>query len=99
MKHHRFFILIAVAALALASCKDNVTTNALSLAESLMWTAPDSALAIMKSVDTTKLSGSALRARYSLLYSMALDRNHVVVTDSRIITPTVRPVLQASRIA
>ena len=90
MKHHRFFILIAVAALALASCKDNVTTNALSLAESLMWTAPDSALAIMKSVDTTKLSGSALRARYSLLYSMALDRNHVVVTDSRIITPSVR---------
>jgi len=55
-----------------------------------MWTKPDSALAILKSVDTTALCGKSQEARYSLLYSMALDRNYVDTTDTRIIMPAVK---------
>ena len=62
----------------------------LSQADEVMWTHPDSALAILESVDTLDLRTKALRARYSLLYTMAIDRNYVDTTDIRIIMPAVR---------
>lgn len=52
-----------------------------------MWTHPDSALAILESVDTLDLRTKSLRARYSLLYTMALDRNDIFSTDLKVITP------------
>ena len=52
-----------------------------------MWTRPDSALAVLESIDTLSLKTRAQRARYSLLYTMALDRNHRDIPDLRIIKP------------
>ena len=52
-----------------------------------MWTRPDSALAALESIDTLSLKTKAQRARYSLLYTMALDRNHRDIPDLRIIKP------------
>lgn len=56
-------------------------------ADAVMWTRPDSALAALKSIDTLGLKVKAQRARYSLLYTMALDRNHRDIPDLRIIKP------------
>ncbi len=56
-------------------------------ADAVMWTRPDSALAALKSIDTLNLKAKAQRARYSLLYTMALDRNHRDIPDLRIIKP------------
>lgn len=56
-------------------------------ADAVMWTRPDSALAALKSIDTLGLKVKAQRARYSLLYTMALDRNHRDIPDLRIIQP------------
>ena len=75
------FIVILLCALMLSSCADKEVTQALSQADELMWTKPDSALAVLESVDTTALYGKYQKARYSLLYSMALDRNYVETTD------------------
>lgn len=70
------------------SCREVKRT--LSCADEVMWTRPDSALAILESVDTLDFRTKSLRARYSLLYTMALDRNYVDTTDIRIIMPAVR---------
>lgn len=66
------FIVILLCALMLSSCAGKEVTQALSRADELMWTKPDSALVILKSLDTTALHGKSQKARYSLLYSMAL---------------------------
>ena len=58
-------------------------------AEDVMWTRPDSALAALESIDTLSLKTKAQSARYSLLYTMALDRNWIDTTDLRIIQPAV----------
>lgn len=81
---------ITLLPLILTYCTKRETKEALASAESLMWVKPDSTLTIMESIDTLKLKGRAHKAEYSLLYSMALDRNHVVITDPRIITPAVK---------
>lgn len=85
-----YFIGILLCALTLSSCASKEVTQALSRADELMWTKPDSALVILKSLDTTALHGKSQKARYSLLYSMALDRNYVETTDVRIIMPAVK---------
>lgn len=54
-------------------------------AENVMWTRPDSALATLESIDTLALKTKAQRARYSLLYTMALDRNHLTIPNLRVI--------------
>ena len=56
-------------------------------AEDVMWIRPDSALAALESIDTLSLKTKAQRARYSLLYTMALARNHRDIPDLRIIKP------------
>ena len=87
------FRLIITALLAVATlsfCADRKANETMSLAESLMEDAPDSALAVIESIDTTRLAGKAQRARYSLLYSMALDKNYIDTTDTRVIMPAVR---------
>lgn len=59
-------------------------------AEDVMWTRPDSALAALESIDTLSLKTGAQRARYSLLYTMALNRNWIDTTDLSVIQPAVR---------
>lgn len=84
------FIVILLCALMLSSCADKEVSRALSRADELMWTKPDSALAVLESVDTLDLKTKAQRARFSLLYTMALDRNHIIIQNLHIIEPAVR---------
>ena len=85
-----YFISILLFVLMLSSCANKEVSRALSQADELMWTKPDCALVVLESVDTTSMRTRSQKARYSLLYSMALDRNYSDTTDIRIIMPAVK---------
>lgn len=80
---------IAVVAIIVfvSSCASKEAKRIMDTADAVMWTRPDSALAVLESIDTLSLKVKAQRARYSLLYTMALDRNHRDIPDLRIIKP------------
>ena len=80
---------IAVVAIIVfvSSCASKEAKRIMDTADAVMWTRPDRALAALKSIDTLNLKAKAQRARYSLLYTMALDRNHRDIPDLRIIKP------------
>ena len=81
------FIAIAIAATVASSCGNSEAGRVMDSTEDVMWTRPDSALAALESIDTLSLKTKAQRARYSLLYTMALARNHRDIPDLRIIKP------------
>mgnify|MGYP002627658855 FL=1 len=85
-----YFMGILLCVLTLSSCASKDVTQALSRADELMWTKPDSALAVLESVDTLDLKTRAQRAEFSLLYTMAFDRNHLTIPNLHIIEPAVR---------
>lgn len=90
MRLFRIFIRLvaaAVAAMVFSSCGNREAGRIMDSAEDVMWTRPDSALAALESIDTLSLKVKAQRARYSLLYTMALARNHRDIPDLRIIKP------------
>jgi tetratricopeptide (TPR) repeat protein len=63
----------------------------LDLAENLIHERPDSSLAILNEWQTThKTISNAKRARYSLLMSMALDKNYIDIKSDSVISPAVK---------
>lgn len=62
----------------------------LDSAEAIMNERPDSALVLLKNIDSAAVRGRATAARYSLLLSMALDKNVIDTADISIILPAVR---------
>ncbi len=80
---------IAVVAIIVfvSSCASKEAKRIMDTADAVMWTRPDSAPAVLESIDTLNLKAKAQRARYSLLYTIALDRNHRDIPDLRIIKP------------
>ncbi len=80
----------AVAVLLLPSCDKIELKSVMDSAENLMWVSPDSALNTLALIDTSKLSSKSLIARYSLLHTMALDKNGIKTIDSREILPAAR---------
>ena len=50
---------------------------------------PDSALIILRSLDAAELDTDADRAKYSLLYSQALDKNHIDIKSDSLISYAV----------
>lgn len=92
MRLFRIFIRLvaaAVAAMVFSSCGNRDAGRIMDSAEDVMWTRPDSALAALESIDTLSFKTKAQSARYSLLYTMALNRNWIDTTDLRIIQPAV----------
>lgn len=80
------FIFLSVIVL---SCGNPQVTQQLDAAEAVMGERPDSALAIIRSIDTLSLKTRPVAARYSLLHAMALDKNYIDTTDISIIRPAV----------
>lgn len=62
----------------------------LDSAEAIMNERPDSALVLLENIDSSAVRGPATAARYSLLRSMALDKNVIDTADISIILPAVR---------
>lgn len=50
---------------------------------------PDSALAVLQCIDCPHLGRKADAAKYSLLYTMALDKNYIDTTDLSVIDPAI----------
>lgn len=83
----RLILLCLLAMVPSCPCRDAM--RVLSNVESYIDDRPDSALAVLGSVDTASLQSRASRAKYALLYAMALEKNYIDTTDTRIIRPAV----------
>ena len=87
-------IRTAVAVLVLCavlSCSDDTAVmEELNRAEAVMEEYPDSALVLLDSLDRNRLTTQEARARHSLLYSQALDKNWIELTSDSVISPAVK---------
>lgn len=87
--------LIALAALAvLMACSAQRKMSPVQSFRSLMLLLErsekvDSCLTVLKSIDTTALTRPADKARWSLLYAMALDKNYIDTTDLSVLQPAI----------
>lgn len=61
----------------------------MNVAERLMSTRPDSALAILQRIPPSATRGRATAARYALLKSMALDKNYIDTTTFDVLQPAI----------
>lgn len=82
-------IFAILCAITLAGCGKKQITNTLNLAESVMDEQPDSALTLLKQIDGNQISSVSQSARYALLYSQALDKNYIDVTNDSLINITM----------
>lgn len=73
----------------LVSCDNRQTKSLLQDVETYIQERPDSALRVLRKVDTLTLNTKSLRARYSVLFAMALDKNYIDTTALSILEPTV----------
>ena len=86
---HTGILLTLVAALLFVACRtDNTSIQLLDQAEAMMNEAPDTALALLDSIDSHRL-GRADNARYALLRSQALDKNFIDITNDSLISIAV----------
>lgn len=85
----KVFLLVSLFLLPLFSCADRSAKESLEDIESYIQERPDSALASIRTIDTTRLNTRALRAKYSLLHAMALDKNYIDTTDIAVVMPAV----------
>lgn len=76
---------------AVLSCSDDTAVMAeLDRAEAVMEEYPDSALALLDTLDRGRLTTREARARHALLYSQALDKNWIELTSDSVISPAVK---------
>lgn len=78
--------LLLVVSLMICCCGFRGNKQVLTSAERLMQEHPDSALAILENLDTTTLHSAKWKAKYSLLYEMALDKNYIDTTNVSVLS-------------
>lgn len=74
-------VLLLGIIVGICSCESNGHKAKLDKAESIMTDKPDSALTILESISKSNLKSPKLKAKYSLLYATALDKNYIDTTD------------------
>ena len=84
------FITILLGFSLVTSCVFNRMLPLLEDVDSYIQERPDSALAVLEKIDSEKLTGKKEAALYSLLYTMALDKNYKDPMDESLIEPAVR---------
>ena len=82
-------LAIGSALLMIFSCTLIDTRTTLNDVESYIMERPDSALAVLESIDRKDLKTSSIRAHHALLHAMALDKNYIDVTDDSIASVAV----------
>lgn len=88
----RFFLCLSTTLTLLIACgpaQRRSTTAVLNDVESYINDRPDSALAMLRALDSTAVHGRALRARAALLHSMALDKCFIDLQTDSILSPAV----------
>lgn len=86
----RLLVFLLCASTVFLSCKDNQIGSALASAEISMNDKPESSLEVLESIDKDLLSTRKQKAKYALLYSMALDKNYIDIKADSIIAPAVK---------
>ena len=86
----RLLVFLLCASVVFLSCKDNQIGSALTSAEISMNDNPESSLEILESIDKDLLSTRKQKAKFALLYSMALDKNYIDIKADSIIAPAVK---------
>ena len=91
MKHLLLhIILFLLVALPFSGCRDHSpVAEKLLQAETVMNEHPDSALNLLKGIAQPELQTQAHHARYALLYSQALDKNYIDLTNDSLINIAV----------
>lgn len=92
MKRHLVIGLLLLALALLVSCGSGLrsrTVAALDDVETYINERPDSALMVLRALDSTAVRGRALRARMALLHSMALDKCYIDLQTDSILAPAV----------
>ena len=88
--HARNLIVVLFSVIMLVSCeRQSPTWKQMDIAESLLNTKPDSALAILEGIPTSNVNGKETSARYALLKSMALDKNCIDTTTFDVLQPAI----------
>ena len=85
----RLQVLVLCAIAMLTSCVDDQISAVLASAEKSMDDNPKSSLEALESLDSQTLKTCKQKAKYALLYSMALDKNYIDVTNDSIIAPAI----------
>lgn len=76
--------------MVLGACSSKTTDDKLKDVESYIMERPDSALAVLDSMDRSRLTTDRLKAHHALLHAMALDKNYIDVTDDSLASVAVR---------
>lgn len=84
-----YCVLILIAVYGLYSCADHRHNDIFDRAESMMESHPDSALALLESIDRDEIGNKKDKARYALLMSMALDKNFIDTTSFDVLQPAI----------
>lgn len=71
----------AVTIILFVSCNSSHVENLLNDVETYISERPDSALAVLDSIDRDLLTARKLRSHHALLHAMALDKNYIDVSD------------------
>lgn len=90
IKTFQNYALCCFAIVCLISCTKRADYyNTLLQVESQIEENPQEVLTTLQQIDTDNLSGRRTRAKYSLLYSIALDKNYIDTTDIEILQPAI----------
>lgn len=85
-----FWGLLLVLLLLPSGCGSRQAETVLDDVESYIQARPDSALTVLRALDTTTLNSQKLRAHYALLHAMALDKNWIDTSDVNVVMPAVK---------
>lgn len=81
-----YYIALLAIILPILGCQTPVTKDALSKAEDLMIEHPDSAKMVLDGIKRTDLKNRALKARFALLYSQAMDKCYIDTDNDSLIS-------------
>ena len=77
-------LAITIILLSIASCTFVNVSRTLNDVETYIMERPDSALAVLESIDRDDLNTARTKAHHALLHAMALDKNYIDVTEDSI---------------
>ena len=81
MRMSKHYIILLLTALILCTCGSLEADKTLADVGAYINERPDSALNVLQSMSERNLNTRELKARHSLLYTMALDKNYIDTTD------------------
>lgn len=89
MRQPLYILLTILLITIVMGCSRTHTDHRLVLADSLMWTAPDSALHILNAINSHTLQGDENQAYHALLLTQAQFRCNIPLTTDTLITKAV----------